>query len=169
MMQEFVQQISDTVKRGIRGIHTAMPGKVLAFDPGKCVATVQPAMKYKKPDGKTIDFPQITGVPVVFPQGAGQNGQGGRRLPDCGCRAEPRLLAVRAGNRHRPRLRYDQCHLHPRIVYEGKRRSTDSLCRKCGCPQGWWYDLEGRIWRRDHHWEPDCERLHQWGIMHKRF
>jgi phage baseplate assembly protein gpV len=73
MMQEFVQQVSDTVKRGIRGIHTAMPGKVLAFDPGKCVATVQPVMKFKKPDGKTIDFPQITGVPVVFPQGAGQN------------------------------------------------------------------------------------------------
>lgn len=73
MMQEFVQQITDTVKRGIRGIHTAMPGKVLAFDPGKCVATVQPAMKFKKPDGKTIDFPQITGVPVVFPQGVGQN------------------------------------------------------------------------------------------------
>lgn len=73
MMQEFVQQISDTVKRGIRGIHTAMPGKVLAFDPAKCIATVQPAMKFKKPDGKTMDFPQITGVPVVFPQGAGQN------------------------------------------------------------------------------------------------
>lgn len=73
MMQEFVQQISDTVKRGISGIHTAMPGKVLAFDPAKCIATVQPAMKFKKPDGKTMDFPQITGVPVVFPQGAGQN------------------------------------------------------------------------------------------------
>lgn len=73
MMQEFVQQIADTVKRNIRGIHTAMPGKVLAFDPGKCIATVQPVMKFKKPDGKTIDFPQITGVPVVFPQGAGQS------------------------------------------------------------------------------------------------
>ena len=29
-------------------------------------------MKFKKPDGKTMDFPQVTGVPVVFPQGAGQ-------------------------------------------------------------------------------------------------
>ena len=73
MMQEFVQEIQNTVQRGIRGIHTAMPGKVLAFDPAKCVATVQPVMKFKKPDGNTIDFPQVTGVPVVFPQGAGQN------------------------------------------------------------------------------------------------
>lgn len=73
MMQEFVQQITETVKRGIRGIHTAMPGRILAFDPNKCVAAVQPAMKFKKPDGSTINFPQITGVPVVFPQGAGRN------------------------------------------------------------------------------------------------
>ena len=73
MMQEFVQSVSDAIQRGIRGIHTALPGKVLAFDPGKGLATVQPVMKFKKPDGSTIDFPQITGVPVVFPQGAGQN------------------------------------------------------------------------------------------------
>ena len=25
-------------------------------------------MKFKKPDGTTVDFPQVTGVPVVFPQ-----------------------------------------------------------------------------------------------------
>lgn len=72
MMQEFVQQISDTVNRFIRDVHTAMPGKIIAFDPVKCLASVQPVMKYKKPDGTTIDFPQVTGVPVVFPQAAAQ-------------------------------------------------------------------------------------------------
>ena len=72
MMQEFVQEIQNTVQRGLRGIHTAMPGRIVSFDAAKGVATVKPAMKFKKPDGKTMDFPQVTGVPVVFPQGAGQ-------------------------------------------------------------------------------------------------
>lgn len=29
-------------------------------------------MKFKKPDGTTIDYPHITGVPVVIPQAMGQ-------------------------------------------------------------------------------------------------
>ena len=44
MMQEFVQSVSDSIQRGIRGIHTALPGKVLAFDSAKGLATVQPVM-----------------------------------------------------------------------------------------------------------------------------
>ena len=73
MMQEFVQEITNTIQRNLKAVHTAMPGKIVAFDAAKGVATVQPVMKYKKPNGETIDFPQITGVPVVFPQGASQN------------------------------------------------------------------------------------------------
>lgn len=72
MMQEFVQQVNDTIKESIQGIHTAMPGEILSYDPAKGLASVQPKMKYKKPDGTTIDFPQITGVPVWFPQGNNQ-------------------------------------------------------------------------------------------------
>jgi len=73
MMQEFVQQVTEVIKENMNGIHTAMPGKILSFDAGKGVATVQPVMKYKKPDGTTMDFPQISGVPVWIPQGAGQD------------------------------------------------------------------------------------------------
>lgn len=32
MMQEFVQEIQNTVQRGLRGIHTAMPGQIVSFD-----------------------------------------------------------------------------------------------------------------------------------------
>ena len=71
-VQEFVQEIQNTVQRGLRGIHTAMPGQIVSFDAAKGIATVKPAMKFKKPDGKTMDFPQVTGVPVVFPQGNAQ-------------------------------------------------------------------------------------------------
>ena len=44
----------------------------MSFDPGTGLATVLPTMKFKKPDGTTVDFPQVTGVPVVFPQSMGQ-------------------------------------------------------------------------------------------------
>lgn len=72
MLQEFVQEINNSIKKEIQGIHTAMPGTIVSFDPGKMIATVLPGMKFKKPNGTTIDYPQITGVPVVFPQGASQ-------------------------------------------------------------------------------------------------
>lgn len=72
MLQEFTQAVKDSVKKGISGIHTAMPGEILAYDSTTGLATVQPVMKFKKPDGTTIDFPQITGVPVLFQQGAEQ-------------------------------------------------------------------------------------------------
>lgn len=72
MIQEFVQEINNSIKKEIRSMHTAMPGTIVSFDPGKMTATVLPGMMFKKPDGKTIAYPQITGVPVVFPQGANQ-------------------------------------------------------------------------------------------------
>lgn len=72
MIQEFVQEVTNTIRKELRGMHTAMPGTIVAFDPKKMTATVLPAMKFKKPDGSTINYPQITGVPVVFPQSAGQ-------------------------------------------------------------------------------------------------
>lgn len=72
MIQEFVQEINNSIKKEIRSMHTAMPGTIVSFDPGKMTATVLPGMMFKKPDGNTIAYPQITGVPVVFPQGANQ-------------------------------------------------------------------------------------------------
>ena len=72
MLQEFVQAIKDSTQDSLKGIHTAMPGKVVSFDTGTGLAVIQPAMKFRKPDGATIDYSQISGVPVVFPQGMAQ-------------------------------------------------------------------------------------------------
>lgn len=66
MYQEFVQKLKDLATNNIKGIHTVMPGKILSFDPSTCLATVLPTMKYKMPNGKTMSYPQITGVPVVI-------------------------------------------------------------------------------------------------------
>lgn len=73
MMQEFTQEITNTIQKNLKGVHTAFPGVITKFDPAACQASVQPSMKFKKPDGKTIDYPQVSGVPVVFPQCMGQN------------------------------------------------------------------------------------------------
>lgn len=68
MMQEFVDQVNKTAQKTIEGMHTALPGEITAFDPASGMASVQPKAKFKKPNGETMDFPAVTGVPVVFPQ-----------------------------------------------------------------------------------------------------
>lgn len=73
MMQEFVEAVKNTVRSELSDVHTAVPGKIVSFDAATGLATVLPVMKFKKPDGTSIDYPQITGVPVLFPQGYGQN------------------------------------------------------------------------------------------------
>jgi hypothetical protein len=68
MMQEVVDQINKCVLAQLENVHTAIPGEIKEYDPDKGVATVQPKAKFKKPDGTTLDYPEISGVPVVFPQ-----------------------------------------------------------------------------------------------------
>ena len=70
MLQEFVDQVNKTAQKTIEGMHTALPGEITAFDPASGMASVQPKAKFKKPNGETMDFPAVTGVPVVFPQSA---------------------------------------------------------------------------------------------------
>lgn len=69
MMQEFVEAVKNVVRSELSDVHTAVPGKIVSFDAATGLATVLPVMKFKKPDGTSIDYPQITGVPVLFPQG----------------------------------------------------------------------------------------------------
>ena len=71
-MQEFTQEMKNLMSDTIRDVHTALPGKIVSFDPAKCEATVLPSGKFKKPDGSMMDFPQIFGVPIMFLQSAGQ-------------------------------------------------------------------------------------------------
>lgn len=67
MMQEFSQQVEETARAVVDEIHTAMPGTVISFDPGSGTVTVKPNGKYVTADGKRLDYPQITDVPVTFP------------------------------------------------------------------------------------------------------
>lgn len=67
MQQELVQQIEETAKDVMDGIHTALPAKIISFDPSKCVATIKPYGKYATSDGISLEYPTVTEVPVVFP------------------------------------------------------------------------------------------------------
>ena len=69
---EFVEQVKKTTNAMLSQVHTCVPGKIVSFDGSTCQATVLPSMKIKKPNGEMLDYPQITGVPVVFPQSSAQ-------------------------------------------------------------------------------------------------
>lgn len=73
MLQEFVQEVLNAGKEGLADVHTAIPGKIVAVDPTTGTATVLPVMKMKAANGTSLDYPQISGVPIVFPQGAAQS------------------------------------------------------------------------------------------------
>lgn len=72
MLQEFIESLKNMMTAKINEIHTAIPGKIVSFDTKTGLATVLPTMKFRMKDGSTVAYPQITGVPVVFPQGLGQ-------------------------------------------------------------------------------------------------
>ena len=73
MMQEFTSELKSFTKDAISEIHTALPGRIESFNPDRCEADVVPYGRFKKADGEMMAFPKIPGVPVLIPQGAGQN------------------------------------------------------------------------------------------------
>lgn len=73
MLPELVKAIEDLVKSCLNEIHTALPAEIVDFDAKECTATVHPKAKMVLTNGKIIDYPQITDVPVMFQQGAGRD------------------------------------------------------------------------------------------------
>jgi len=73
MLGEVVEQVKKTAQNVLNNAHTACPGTIVSFDPATGLATVLPTLQFEKPDGTTLDFPQISGVPVCIPQGSGQS------------------------------------------------------------------------------------------------
>lgn len=73
MMQEFVQQIENTIREATYDMHTALPGTITEFDPAAGMATVKPEGSTAMKNGKRLKYPSIVKVPVVFPQTGGQD------------------------------------------------------------------------------------------------
>lgn len=72
MLQDFVQEVTDTIREMTNGMHTAFPGNIVSVDADRGTAVVRPAMKFRKPDGSQMIYPDIYGVPIVIPQSCGQ-------------------------------------------------------------------------------------------------
>mgnify|MGYP007070230404 CR=1 FL=1 len=86
MMQEFAQAVKDTSRGVLRGVHTVLPGEIVDYDPAAATAQVRPVMQFRRPDGTYLDYPVLSGVPVLFPQGAGQRASIGFPVePGDGC------------------------------------------------------------------------------------
>lgn len=67
MMQELVSELKKMARSEVEEAHTALPAEIVTYDAEKGFAVVKPKAKFKKPNGETIDFPEIDGVPVLFP------------------------------------------------------------------------------------------------------
>lgn len=67
------QTLIEMTRKEIANIHTAAPGTILTYNPGSGLASVQPLLKFKVPDGRLLDMPVIVGVPVIFPSGSAGN------------------------------------------------------------------------------------------------
>lgn len=72
MMQELAQKIIDVSRGVLNDVHTAIPGKITSFEPGSCTAAVKPLGAFHTTDGRTLNYPSVIGVPVIFPQGNNQ-------------------------------------------------------------------------------------------------
>lgn len=67
MIQEVVEQVEHTVRDLIgSNIHTAMPGQILSYDAELGQCEVQPVGSYYC-SGFEMEYPVISGVPVVMP------------------------------------------------------------------------------------------------------
>lgn len=111
MMQEFVQQMKNSIQEFTDGIHTALPGTITAFDPARCEASVALSGQYNKPDGTKLPYPAAAHVPVVFPQASNQQITIAFPVkPGDGCLvvfAEQALEAWRAGGESNLDLKHD--------------------------------------------------------------
>lgn len=68
-LTKVVDQIKLAIKEQVNNIHTCLPGEIVSVDKRKGLVEVQPKAQMTFSNGKTLDFPIIAGVPLVFPQG----------------------------------------------------------------------------------------------------
>jgi len=68
---DLARVISDAVRYHLGEVNTAIPARILKYDPTKQEAEVQPLIKRRYKDGVAVSRAPITGVPVVFPAAGG--------------------------------------------------------------------------------------------------
>ena len=56
MLQEFIEETKKTAQEEVNNIHTVVPGEIVSFDSSKCLATVQPKMKFRQKNGEIKEY-----------------------------------------------------------------------------------------------------------------
>ena len=59
-----------TIDARLKRLHTALPGRIVAFDAARQVASVQPMIEQQLMDGSRQALPLLPDVPVQFPGAA---------------------------------------------------------------------------------------------------
>jgi hypothetical protein len=66
------QVIKNGIDAALAELNTAMPGEIASYDDVTGLASVQPCLQRKyAADGKVVDLPLVTNVPVCNPRGGG--------------------------------------------------------------------------------------------------
>lgn len=65
---DFVDELKKLVKEQIHNIHTALPAEIVSIDETTGRVCVKPKAQMRFSNGRIIDFPLISGVPLVMPQ-----------------------------------------------------------------------------------------------------
>ena len=73
MLQEFVEQVEKAARSIMEEMHTAIPGKITAYNPGTGFATVKPYGTFTTDSGRKMEYPIVTEVPVIIPQNPKKN------------------------------------------------------------------------------------------------
>lgn len=71
MISTLTDLVKRTVRKAMEETRVAMPARVLSYDAGSRLARIQILQPELTSDGKTVDQPVITDVPVFMPIGGG--------------------------------------------------------------------------------------------------
>ena len=64
---DFVDTMDTWLQARLEALHTTLPGKIQAYNPGTRTATVVPGVRLRSMHGDLIEIKPIAGVPVVWP------------------------------------------------------------------------------------------------------
>lgn len=65
---DVVTEVKALVKEQINNMHTALPGEIVSIDKETGLVSVKPKAQMRFTNGKTLEFPIISGVPIVMSQ-----------------------------------------------------------------------------------------------------
>lgn len=67
MTSEMIEAFSDAMKAKVNDLHVAFPATITGYDVKTGLCQVKPIGSMQKPDGQSMEYPVIAGVPICTP------------------------------------------------------------------------------------------------------